>query len=88
MLTKLSRDPWGRLFKHQLRIVAKKLGCSIVGDSKYNSYNSNKNENLKLNAHKLQFKIDNYKFSFRSNLPKDFTNYMKQKKIIFKKWLF
>ena len=71
--------------KHQLRIVAKNLGSPIVGDSKYNMNNSNKNENLKLNAHKLEFKIDNNEFSFRSVLPKDFNNFMKRNKIIFKK---
>tara|TARA_Y100001970_G_scaffold21944_1_gene25224 strand:- start:699 stop:1589 length:891 start_codon:yes stop_codon:yes gene_type:complete len=69
--------------KHQLRIVSKNLGFPIVGDSKYNPNNSSKRENLKLNAHKLEFKIDNYQFSFRSNLPNDFTNYMKQKQINF-----
>ena len=69
--------------KHQLRIVAKNIGSPIVGDNKYNINNSNKNENLKLNAYKLEFKIDNDQFDFRSNLPKDFTDYMKQKKINF-----
>ncbi len=69
--------------KHQLRIVAKNLGSPIVGDSKYNLNHSNKNENLKLNAHKLEFKIDENEFSFKSNLPKDFTNYMKLKQINF-----
>ncbi len=69
--------------KHQLRIVAKNIGSPIVGDNKYNINNSNKNENLKLNAYKLEFKIDNDQFDFRSNLPKDFTDYMKQKQINF-----
>ncbi len=69
--------------KHQLRIVAKNIGSPIVGDSKYNMNNSKKDENLKLNAYKLDFKIDNKQFSFRSNLPKDFKNYMKQKQINF-----
>ena len=71
--------------KHQLRIVAKNLGSPIIGDSKYNLNQSNKNENLKLNAHKLEFKIEGNQFRFRSNLPKDFTNYIKQKQISFKK---
>ncbi len=70
--------------KHQLRIVAKNLGSPIVGDSKYNLNQSNKNENLKLNAHKLEFKIEGNQFNFRSNLPKDFTDYMKQKQISFR----
>jgi len=70
--------------KHQLRIVAKNLGSPIVGDRKYNLNKSNKNENLKLNAHKLEFKIEGNQFNFKSNLPKDFTNYMKQRQISFK----
>ena len=70
--------------KHQLRIVAKNLGSPIVGDSKYNLNQSNKNENLKLNAHKLEFKIDGNQFNFKSDLPNDFTNYMKQKQISFR----
>ena len=36
--------------KHQLRIVAKKLGCPIVGDLKYNLNKTNHNENLKLSV--------------------------------------
>tara|TARA_Y100001970_G_scaffold276610_1_gene379533 strand:+ start:2285 stop:3184 length:900 start_codon:yes stop_codon:yes gene_type:complete len=74
--------------KHQLRIVAKNLGSPIVGDSKYNLNKLKKNENLKLNAHRLDFKIDNKEFSFRSNLPKDFINYMKQKQVALQKKLF
>ena len=69
--------------KHQLRIVAKNLGSPIVGDRKYNLNQSNKNENLKLNAHKLEFMIEGNQFKFKSDLPKDFTNYMKQKQISF-----
>ena len=67
--------------KHQLRIVAKNLGCSIVGDNKYNLNQSNKQENLKLNAHKLEFNIENIVFNYKSKLPKDFTNYVKNKQI-------
>ena len=70
--------------KHQLRIVAKNLGSLIVGDNKYNLSQSNKNENLKLNAHKLEFIIEGNQFNFKSNLPKDFINYMKQKQISFR----
>ena len=69
--------------KHQLRIVAKNLGSPIVGDIKYNLNKSNKNENLKLNAYQLEFTIDKDRFSFTSNLPSDFINFMKSKKIKF-----
>ena len=67
--------------KHQLRIVAKNLGCPIVGDKKYNLNNSNKFENLKLNAYKIEFTIDEYKFDFNSKLPSDFNDFLKLKKI-------
>ena len=67
--------------KHQLRIVAKNLGCPIVGDNKYNLNESNKQENLKLNAHKLEFNIENIVFNYKSKLPKDFTDYVKNKQI-------
>ena len=67
--------------KHQLRIVAKNLGCPIVGDKKYNLNQSNKQENLKLNAHKLEFDIENIVFNYKSKLPKDFTDYVKNKQI-------
>ena len=67
--------------KHQLRIVAKNLGCPIVGDKKYNLNQSNKKENLKLNAHKLEFYIENIVFNYKSKLPKDFTDYVKNKQI-------
>ena len=67
--------------KHQLRIVAKNLGCPIVGDNKYNLNQSNKQENLKLNAHKLEFDVENIVFNYKSKLPKDFTDYVKNKQI-------
>ena len=70
--------------KHQLRIVAKNIGCPIIGDKKYNLNKSNKLENLKLNASKLEFSIENKKFNFTSNLPKDFYDFLKLKEIKFK----
>ena len=69
--------------KHQLRIVAKNLGCSIIGDHKYNLNKTNQKENLKLNAFKLQFIIGYDEFNFQSTLPKDFVNYLKFKNIKF-----
>ena len=67
--------------KHQLRIIAKNLGCPIIGDKKYNLNQSNKQENLKLNAHKLEFNIENIVFNYKSKLPKDFTDYVINKQI-------
>jgi len=69
--------------KHQLRIVAKKLGCPIVGDQKYNFNQITQRENLKLNAFKLEFDIEDSLFNIKSALPKDFTDYLKLKNFKF-----
>ena len=69
--------------KHQLRIVAKNLGCPIVGDQKYNLNQTKQSENLKLNAFKLEFDIDDSVFNITSALPKDFTDYLKLKNFKF-----
>ena len=69
--------------KHQLRIVAKNLGCPIVGDQKYNVNQSKQRENLKLNAFKLEFDIEDNVFNITSALPKDFNDYLKLKNIKF-----
>ena len=69
--------------KHQLRIVAKNLGCPIVGDQKYNVNQSRLWENLKLNAFKLEFDIEDNEFNITSALPKDFNDYLKLKNIKF-----
>ena len=54
--------------KHQLRIVAKNLGCPIVGDQKYNLNQTKQRENLKLNAFKLEFDIEDNLFNLTSAL--------------------
>ena len=69
--------------KHQLRIVAKNLGCPIIGDLKYNLNKTKQKENLKLNAFKLHFFIGTDEFNFQSKLPKDFSDYLKSKNIKF-----
>ena len=69
--------------KHQLRIVAKNLGCPIVGDQKYNLNQTKKRQNLKLNAYKLEFDIEDNKFKVTSAIPKNFTDYLKLKGIKF-----
>ena len=69
--------------KHQLRIVAKNLGCPIVGDQKYNLNQPTQKENLKLNAYRLEFDIEDNEFKITSSIPKDFTNYLKLKNIKF-----
>ena len=69
--------------KHQLRIVAKNLGCPIVGDLKYNLKKIKQRENLKLIAFKLQFNIGDKEFNIKSGLPKDFTDYVVLKNMKF-----
>ena len=69
--------------KHQLRIVAKNLGCPIVGDIKYNLNSNKQKENLKLNAFMLEFDIEDNQFKITSSIPKDFTDYLKLKNIKF-----
>ena len=69
--------------KHQLRIVAKNLGCPIVGDQKYNLNQTKQREKLKLNAFKLEFDIEDNVFNVTSVLPKNFTDYLKLKNIKF-----
>ena len=69
--------------KHQLRIVAKNLGCPIVGDTKYNLNINKQKTNLKLNAFMLEFDIEDNQFKIISSIPKDFINYLKLKNIKF-----
>ena len=69
--------------KHQLRIVAKNLGCPIVGDINYNLNSNKQKENLKLNAFMLEFDIEDNQFKITSSIPKDFTDYLKFKDIKF-----
>jgi len=63
---------------HQIRIVAKHLGCPIVGDTKYNKQNKYNFENLKLNAHILEFDLHSKNYKFVSILPDHFNNFFKK----------
>ena len=69
--------------KHQLRIVAKNLGCPIVGDIKYNLNLNKQKEKLKLNAFKLEFDVEDNEYKITSSIPRDFTNYLNLKNIKF-----
>ena len=69
---------------HQLRIVSKNLGCPIVGDKKYNNEQKYKNEILKLNAHIINFIINDKEYNFKSCLPFHYKNFLKNNKINFK----
>ena len=66
---------------HQIRIVAKHLGCPIVGDSKYNIQNKYNSEKLKLNAHILNFTFNNKDYEFISILPDLFKKFLKKYKL-------
>ena len=63
---------------HQIRIVAKHLGCPIVGDTKYNNQNKFNFEKLKLNAHILKFSFNDKNYEFLSNLPEHFILFSKK----------
>ena len=63
---------------HQLRIVAKHLGCPIVGDTKYNKQHKYNFEKLKLNAHILRFTINENNYEFIADLPDDFKIFLKK----------
>jgi len=65
---------------HQIRIVAKHLGCPIVGDSKYNIQNKYNFEKLKLNAHILNFTFNKKDYEFISILPDHFKKFLKKYK--------
>ena len=62
--------------KHQLRIVAKKIGCPIIGDRKYNPDFKNNIEKLKLNAFSINFLFEDKKFKFYSKLPVHFNEFL------------
>ena len=70
---------------HQLRIVSKNISCPIVGDKKYNINSKFNKEILKLNAHILKFSFDDKIYEFISELPKDFTYFLKSKKLKYSK---
>ena len=63
---------------HQLRIVAKNLGCPIVGDNKYNIHSKYKKESLMLHAFALKFSIDTKQYEYISKLPNYFLNFIKK----------
>ena len=67
--------------KHQLRKQLSIRGHFIIGDNKYKSHNKivKKNIKLMLHAHKISFTIDNVRYNFSANIPKDFEYTIKQK---------
>ncbi len=70
--------------KHQLRKQLFNLGHSIIGDKKYNSFKSQKNnKNLMLHSYEIKFKIKEKKYTFRAIPPKYFINMLNIKRLNF-----
>ncbi len=68
---------------HQLRKVSKNLGCSIIGDQKYNINSKYNSEKLMLHAFALNFTINKKKFRFTSKIPNYFLTFMQKNKLKF-----
>ena len=66
---------------HQIRIVAKHLGCPIVGDTKYNIQNNYSLEKLKLNAYMLNFVFNEQDYQCTSFLPDHFKKFFKKNRL-------
>tara|TARA_B100001057_G_scaffold86988_1_gene82915 strand:- start:247 stop:1161 length:915 start_codon:yes stop_codon:yes gene_type:complete len=69
---------------HQLRKVSKNLGCSIIGDKKYNINSKFNSEKLMLHAFALKFIINDKNFRFIAQLPDYFLTFLKKNKLKFK----
>ena len=70
--------------KHQLRKQLFDLGHSIIGDKKYNSYKTQKNnKNLMLHSYEIKFKMNEKKYTFRATPPEYFRNMLKAKRLNF-----
>ena len=69
--------------RHQIRIVAKYLGCPILGDSKYGyknkiNYKNNKKTKLMLHAFGISFDLKNIKQKYYAQLDKEMINNFKK----------
>ena len=70
--------------KHQLRKQLFNLGHSIIGDKKYNSFKTKKNnKNLMLHSYEIKFKIEEKKYTFRAIPPLYFRNMLNIKRLNF-----
>lgn len=68
--------------KHQIRKQMLIHGCPILGDDKYNNdvdFRNIKKMRLMLHAHKINFSIENKKYSFLAELPYEFEKLIKEK---------
>ena len=68
----------------QLRRVSKNLGCSIIGDQKYNINSKFNSEKLMLHAFAINFAINSKKYRFTSEIPNYFQTFMKKNNLKFK----
>ena len=59
------------------------MGTFTREEQKYNLNHTNQRENLKLNAYKLEFDIEDSVYKITSALPKDFNDYLKLKNFKF-----
>ena len=68
--------------KHQIRLHSKKIGCSILGDSKHGYYNGKneiyKHAYLHLHAYSLKFTLLDKKYNLKAELPSHFSDTMNQ----------
>ena len=66
--------------KHQIRKQLLIYGHPVLGDSKYRlTKNNNKNNKLMLHASKINFSINEKKYSFSADTPQNFQNTLKEK---------
>ena len=70
--------------KHQLRKQLYNIGNSIIGDDKYFVKRSGdfvKSKNLMLHAYEIKFMINKVRYNFRSELNKEFKDFIIKKKL-------
>ena len=67
--------------KHQLRKQLLMHGHPILGDSKYRmlNYEKRSKSSLMLHAYKINFSINDVKYSFSAELPIHFKKFLKEK---------
>ena len=70
---------------HQLRKVSKNLGCSIIGDQKYNINSKYNSEKLMLHAYSLKFVIENKIYEYLADIPDHFLTFTKSNQFIINK---
>jgi len=69
--------------KHQLRKQMLMHGHPIIGDSKYRigNFKFSKKNHMMLHAWKISFSVSDIKYNFSANLPIEFQNFVKEKRL-------